>query len=88
MAYVDYTGCTVRCQVRPYASSETVLDTIPASVDGDGHIVLSASAEQAQDWAGYAASTVYDVEVTWPSGRVETILAGRFAPKTDVSRSA
>ena len=82
MAHVDYTGCDVLCQVRAYAASPDVLLTIPGSVNSDGDIVLDEP--DTGDWAGMRGA--WDVQVTWPGGDVETVLAGSFGPRQDVSR--
>jgi len=86
--YVDLSGATVHSQIRHrpngvlMAEFTTVLMD-QGTTDGLGCVSLQLTAEQT---ASLRSNGVYDVQISWPSGTIQTCLAGQMLTKQDVTR--
>lgn len=80
----DFTGATVRAQVRPSADSTTIIAEFAVTVDGNA-LILVLSPEQT---AILPPKSVCDVQVDWHSDgtAIQTILAADLPVTADVTR--
>lgn len=88
--YYDLTGCTPKAQIRFSEDDETVVAEFTAVLgdqtdsDEKGMVKLSLTSAQITDWA--AEEAVWDAQVTWPDGRVQTFLKGKVTVVKEVTR--
>lgn len=85
---VNITGCTVRMQVRSCPGEEPILDL--SSDDGLSIAITDGPGGQLRV-GNYANPQVndafiYDLEVTFPDGRVQTFFRGSYVIEGDVTR--
>jgi hypothetical protein len=100
-AAVDLTGCIAKAQIRPTYASTEVLAEFTATVAVDqvnqrGIVLLSLTAAQTAalavpssaqpDDAGYYLIGVWDVQITYPDGRVQTYLVADARLHPQVTR--
>jgi len=87
---VDLTGCTAEAHVRPSISSDTkllVLTTanggiVLGGLDGTIEIVITAAQTEGSKWR----SGVYDLEITFPSGRKRRLMSGSVSLSPEGTR--
>jgi hypothetical protein len=79
---VDLTGVTVTAQVRATANSTTILTTLATVVSGNQIDVTLPSASSQL----LPASAAWDLQLVYPSGDVQTIVAGAVSARADVTR--
>ncbi len=95
----DLTGCTARMQVRTGYARDVLIDATSENGDivlGTGGAVkillsdtLTDSAPLTVDAAGkqrFLKRAVYDLEVQWPTGRVDRVLEGRVTFSPNITR--
>lgn len=91
-AYLDLTDCTVSSQIRLKESTATPLAVIAGALQDQtattGGITLSLTPTETAALAPVAGNTAYvwDVQLTWPGGRVETYLKGSVTVIAQVTR--
>ena len=79
----DLTGATARMQLRATQASDTILHTFDLTID----TALSTIIVSLLDWDSITwTSGVYDLEVTYLGGVVETLCRGTITVEGDVSR--
>ena len=82
----DLTGWSALSQVRKTSDSTVVeAEWTIAALGNDGYIDMELSSLQTQPW-GTVKSLVSDVQLTDPSGEIETILKLKLQVSQDVSR--
>jgi len=84
-AHIDFTGYTALAQVRAAANAPGVILEFTTGVNADGDAFIEATAEQTSA-TGALPSGVWDLQLTSPSGRNRTYLAGDVTIIQDVSR--
>lgn len=85
----DLTGVTVRAQIRATAANQQILVSWTAAAAADqvaspGVVLLSLT--PAQTAALPAGKAVFDVELTFPNGDVQTYLTGEINVIAEVTR--
>lgn len=84
---VDFSGCTFRAQIRLNSESATVLATLTVT-ESAGVISLGlAAATTAALPIPAVRRAVWDLEITFPGGIVQTWIEGDVVLSGDVSRS-
>lgn len=86
----DLTGCTARMQARLKVTTADALFSLTTEngglvlgdVDGTVQILIEPAASSAWAWR----KAVYDLEVIYPSGRVERFLKGSLTVDPEVTR--
>lgn len=79
----DLTGSTARMQLRSSQASDTIIHTFDLDVDEQ----LSTITLSLLDWTGITwTGGVYDLEVTYQGGVIETLFQGTMTVKGDISR--
>ena len=73
---VDLTGVTVAAEIRAPVTPLTCTVTLPNTID----VVLAASAS-----AALPASASWDLQLTWPSGDVTTVVGGAVQAQGEVT---
>lgn len=88
LVYQDLTGCTAKAQIRPNAASTTVSVEMSATISDQttltGGVLLHITAVQSA--ALTITNGVWDVQITYPSGDVRTVLAGTVIVTAEVTR--
>jgi hypothetical protein len=90
-AYFALTGYTGKAQIRATAKSDTVLAEFTCTNDPDqsaniGKIVLSLTSAQTTSLAA-TTNAAWDFQLTDPSGKVRTYLAGAVVVIQEVTRA-
>lgn len=85
--YVNLTGATILAHIRkrpngPLMAQFTSQLMDQGTPDGLGGAILTLPPSES---VGMLTSGVYDVQLTWPSGTVQTVLAGDMKLRLDVS---
>ena len=71
----DLTGVTVKAQVRSKPNGYVVFEFVPDySQAADGYIILNVDADVTE--LIKVTEAVWDVQLTWPSGTVQTLFGG------------
>jgi len=83
-------GATIRCQIRSTAASDTIVANFTVTPDADQStnpglmsIVLSDTSSLLLTGTSY----VYDLEISWADGSVQTLLYGAITVTASVSRA-
>lgn len=80
---VDLTGVTAAAEIRPAPRAQAVV-TFACAIDGNAiDCVLSAAQTATAPTAAY-----WDLQLTYPSGDVQTIVAGGVSTRGDITGSA
>ena len=87
---IDLTGCTFEMKVRSLPSSSTVILTI-STASGNGFIDTALgkiywSVPAATTAAITAGDYYYDLELSYPSGRVSRLIEGQFQVTGECTR--
>lgn len=91
-AFIDLTGCTVSSQIRALPSSATPLVAFAGVVEDQvampGGATLSLTPTETAGLAatGDGDSYVWDVQIIWPGGAIETYLRGNVTVLAQVTR--
>lgn len=85
--YIDLTGATVRSQIRYRPNGLLMVEFTAVLMDqatpeGLGGVSLQLTAEQT---AALRSNGVYDVQIDWPTGTIQTCLAGQMLLEQDVT---
>jgi len=85
---VDITGCQIRMQVRSCLGEDPILDL---SVSDGLSIAITDATNGRMRVGNYpnpqvSGAFVYDLEVTFPDGRVQTFFRGSYVIEGDVTR--
>lgn len=83
--HVSFTGYTVLAQVRVAANAPAVLLEFTSGVDANGDPYIEATAEETAA-TGAISKGVWDLQMTSPSLRTRTYMAGDVEIIQDVSR--
>lgn len=80
----DLTGVTALMQLRPYRQNDVLLYTFNLTINHvAGEITMTIDAD---DWESINwTSGIWDLQLTYPSGDVETIATGSISVVEDVS---
>jgi len=82
---VDLTGVTVKSEIRT-AAGGALVTTLACTVQAPNVILIDLSATASMSLT--AAGGAWDLQLTYPSGDVSTILAGKVTVTMDVTDSA
>lgn len=86
-AYYDLTGSTAKAQLRTFEEDSTSIEftvTLGNQTTERGKINLALS--HAQTAALTDTEYVWDIQITWPDGRVTTLLRGPVTVTKEVTR--
>jgi hypothetical protein len=90
---MDLSGCSIKLQIRAYANSPDVLYEastgnsrieVTSTTQGKWRLIVSSS--DSTSWTFNQA--VYDLDITFPSGDVYTVVEGIVYAKQQVTRNA
>lgn len=85
---IDLTGCTVLAQIRDTAAAASVAAAITCTItDAENGVILLSMAPTVTATLSGSATKVWDMEVTYPSGKKYTYLRGNVTITAEVTRA-
>lgn len=88
--YVNLTGCTAKAQIRATEDSSTVIAEFATEIptqSGDDLGRVNISLTSADTSASGFVNGKWDVQITWPDGKVKTYLSGSVTVTKEVTRA-
>lgn len=82
---VALTGVTAEAQIRAAITSPTVITSFTCTLDApNGTVTMKLSSSQTTT---LAASTVYDLQLTFPDGTIQTFIQGTITMSGEVTHA-
>jgi len=80
----DLTGCTASAEIRD-APDGTLASTLVCDITAPNIIDVSIDAAEWTNWPPEIVNGVWDLQVTYPTGDIKTVIAGRVTVTQDVT---